>query len=70
MTRTPRLREAIEWIVDNDDVEVPHSMKTAPVQYLSGLLTVACVADIFGVKRTTVAARVWRATHRVSERGY
>ena len=70
MTRTPTLREAVEWIVDNDDVEVPRSMKTAPVQYLSGLLTVACVADIFGVKRTTVAAQVWRATHRVSERGY
>ena len=51
----PRLDDAVAWIADNDNVGDGDSPDE-----LSTYLTVALVADLFGIEREAVATRVWR----------
>ncbi len=54
--KQPTLRAAVEWIVANDDVDIPDGHK--PLAYLSGVVSIALVADLFGVQAKTVARMV------------
>ena len=49
VTRRGGYREAVQWIADNDGIEDCNE------EEVSGFLTVALVADLFGVDQSTVA---------------
>jgi hypothetical protein len=60
VAKRPGYREAVEWIARNDD---PGEMSADPV---SGLISVALVADLFGKEQIEVARAVirFRRTHK------
>jgi hypothetical protein len=47
------LDEAVSFMVNNDDLEVPKGQK--PVSYLCGVVSVGLVAEIYGVTPERVA---------------
>lgn len=56
------LSEAVQFIVDNDDLEIPEGHK--PIEYLRGVVSVATVAAIFGVTTDRVARLALRSLRR------
>jgi hypothetical protein len=53
--KRPSYRNAVAWIALNDS-----PADNDPVEWLSGLVTVCLVADLFGVDQKEVAADVLR----------
>lgn len=50
--KRPSYRDAVAWVADNDDSE------TLDVETVRSYVTVALVADLFGVEQEKVAADV------------
>ena len=57
-TRRPSYTAAIEWIVEYDDVTAYDT-----VHELSGAISVAMIADLFGANSLDVAKDVWFQAH-------
>jgi hypothetical protein len=62
-TPTLTLAEAVDFIILNDDLNVPGGVR--PLSYLSGVVSVAVVAAVYGKPSHHVAALVWRRVRPV-----
>jgi hypothetical protein len=58
--KTPNYLDAVLWIANEDNPGDNES-----VEFLSGYLTVALVADLFGKDQKEVAMAVWRIRNTV-----